>query len=341
MRNQIVDLGRFIAIIAVIIIHTSLFQFEEVDSYTFSVYVFFNQLARFAVPFFFVVSGYFYGNKVFFGACPTQVAYKNVLRVSAIFICWSLIYLLPYNITSVLDYGPTGPFKLSYWSVLNVVERPFMFFLEGSKAHLWFLPSLALSIILTSLFLKFRAFGALACLSVLSFLIGVLAKAYSDTPIGIELDWDTRNGHFFAWVFFVTGVFLSSREFSENSYKLGVILFLAGGILHYGELHFLHTLYSISYLQDYVFGTYFMGVGFAIIFLSLKNTFPENSLSNLGRLTLGVYASHFIFVDLAEPLRQLASNVFFEVLRVLFVVSCSFIFTYLLAQNRRLKKLVT
>ncbi len=65
-RIESVDVFRLIAIVAVIAIHTSPFHVDvdgENEAYMYADMII-NQLSRFAVPFFYVTSGYFWGLKV-------------------------------------------------------------------------------------------------------------------------------------------------------------------------------------------------------------------------------------------------------------------------------------
>jgi len=72
-RIKSVDVIRLLAITAVIVIHTSTFKNIPGDLYE-NLFIILNQLSRFAVPFFFVIAGYFWGKKIRSGDSVTQVS---------------------------------------------------------------------------------------------------------------------------------------------------------------------------------------------------------------------------------------------------------------------------
>ncbi|MBK7549131.1 MAG: acyltransferase family protein [Rhodoferax sp.] len=103
-----------------------------------------NQLARFGVPFFFTVSGYFWGLKIHGGMPEVLVAKQIFKRILLILVFWSLVYLLPYNMASMLQYGPLGPLKVWYWHVRELAANPLLLLFESTSQHLWFLIVLSL-----------------------------------------------------------------------------------------------------------------------------------------------------------------------------------------------------
>lgn len=152
-RIKSVDSIRLIAIIAVIAIHTTPFRCSGCDSdlyYRLSIFI--DQTARFAVPFFFVVSGYFWVVKINAGADIFKTTTKMLSRIITVFLAWSVIYLIPFN--TIADHGIDALWSTEQanLAVLKLVQNPFNFFLEGTKAHLWFLNSLAFSLLISFFF---------------------------------------------------------------------------------------------------------------------------------------------------------------------------------------------
>ena len=52
-----------------------------------------------------------------------------------------------------------------------------------------------------------------------------------------------------------------------------------------------------------MFGTYLIGCGFGLMALSNPAVFRIGATSQIGRLALGVYAIHYIFVDILDPIK--------------------------------------
>lgn len=150
-RIQSIDTFRIFAIIAVISLHTTPFHISEGSSIYRYLDVLINQGARFAVPFFFVLSGYFYARKIKSGSEITPTTINLLKRLGAIWLFFTIIYILPYDFFSAFEYGVIGPAKVIYWNLRKIVNDPVEFIFEGSKVHLWFLVSLSLSVLITSL----------------------------------------------------------------------------------------------------------------------------------------------------------------------------------------------
>ena len=92
-----IELGRLLAIIAIIFIHTRPFIttiFGTGEDTNFGLFL--NQISRFAVPLFFIISGYFIAPKLI--AAPLTHLKKYTLPLLKIWLSWSVIYLLfPIN----------------------------------------------------------------------------------------------------------------------------------------------------------------------------------------------------------------------------------------------------
>lgn len=137
VRIESVECCRVFAIIAIIVLHTEPFRYGYEDNFHHQyAFIIFNQLARFAVPFFFVISGYFWGIKV---QCGLGKAYTllTVKRLVLLFLIWSFLYLIPYDVNMIFDYGLLGPIKKSFWCIRELISDPVKLLFQGTKVHLW------------------------------------------------------------------------------------------------------------------------------------------------------------------------------------------------------------
>ena len=340
-RIDSVDTIRLVAIVAVISIHTAPFAYiESGGELYFYLSVAINQLARFAVPFFFVISGYFWGRKM--RDCPDQANTTQQLlkRVLIILVGWSLIFLLPYNISTMIEYGLLESINKSYQNLIYLLQNPIVLLLQGTTEHLWFLVSLVFSVVICYFFVQQKAFKVLIFMSVTLYVIGVLLKAYALTPIGMVVDFNTRNGPFFSTVFFVSGYFLSSSTPSSNWFYYGGAMFIFGCALHFCEIFYLNKYFGTFIAQDYVFGTFFMGIGMAVISLSNHVILRVRSFGSIGRMTLGIYAIHVIFIELLRPLDFALTSAMWEIGFVFIVLLLSIISTHALSKFKLTKRMV-
>lgn len=214
-RNERVDAFRVLAIIAVIIIHTRPFEHQNLSlDEDFGVAAILNQASRFAVPFFFAMSGYFWGSKLTESSSALTQCLRPSRRILLTFFAWSIIYLAPTDPSAYQSTDLTGFIKGIYWRILSFTANPMALLLQGSKNHLWFLASLLCSLAITALLIRIELPRILAILSISLFITGLIGKAYADTSIGIKSDFNFRNGPFFSLIFLLQVT--SSKEALEK-----------------------------------------------------------------------------------------------------------------------------
>ena len=310
------DLVKAIAIISVISGHAVMMDdaalfcaFPKWNDGIWQILVFlFSQAIRFAVPCFFVLSGYLWGQKARKGvnlAPSSPVVAKRVKRIFFVFVAWSVIYIFPFDLVpEMIVSGPVGLLKAGYWRLLDHVANPLRLIMEGTTVHLWYLIGLLWALGITSLFASRNLVGGLIAFAVALYVIGVFGKAYANTSLGFHSDFDTRNGPFFSTIFFVSGYVMSKMRPNSGWASKGALIFLIGFVVQLTELYVLWNEHHINLMQDYVFGTYLMGAGAAMVALSNHRILASESrmIAMIGTFSLGIYAIHFVFVDLLKPL---------------------------------------
>ena len=311
-RIQSVDIFRLLAIIAVISLHT--LPFVSIN-YNWKISVFINQAARFAVPFFFVITGYFWGVKIRRGENPILSAVKSSRRISLALLFWCVIYLVSFGslVSSFSELGFIGPVKDTYRHIVSLTQDPLTLAFRGTQGHLWFLISIIISITISSFFIYKKWIKRLILISIVLYVFGVFSKSYIDTPLGIDLDFNSRNGPFFSTLLFVTGYLLSGFKTNTKWLFYGCIIFILGSISHFSEIIILAKLYGTSLSQDYVFGILLIGVGIAVASLSNHPLLQSNFLGKSGQMTLGIYAYHVIFVSLLSEIDKNTDSIAWEI----------------------------
>jgi surface polysaccharide O-acyltransferase-like enzyme len=287
-KNRSIESIRYIAAFAVILIH---YFYPKDKELTLIV----NQWARFAVPFFFVVSGYFLAEKLKKNDAPS-VYWGYFKKVLFLYIAWQFIYFInpPYGEIYIRGFYTAYSKKLH-----TVIDHNWEYIIfKGWSQHLWFFASLALTVAFFFIFRLKRIYWMVG-ISFLLYIIGALTKAYAKTAIGIPVqslgfpkDFNTNNLIFFSAFPFSLGVLFSAKEIRMGLAASFVIL-IVGYILHYTEVWYLGTL-KLHQRIDYGFSTFLMGLG---AFLVAKNHFKlleVQFLSNLGKFSLGIYAMHIL-----------------------------------------------
>jgi len=161
-RNNSIDIFRYICAILVVIIHTEPWF---VRNYPVG-FVLRDVFARVAVPFFFVVSGYFYSKKVSKGVAVLGAFVKNLLVTYAI---WSI----PYWILNMWVWYNA---KESVVYIIGRLVRDFLVF--GSFSHFWFFCALIYAAIMFTALRKVMGEKVIWIIAILLYVVGCLGSAY-------------------------------------------------------------------------------------------------------------------------------------------------------------------
>lgn len=239
-----IDYFRFIAALLIVAIHTSpLASLSETGDFMLT-----RIIARVAVPFFLMTSGFFLISRYTYGTEKLGAFVKNAALIYGTAI---LIYI-PINIYN-------GYFKMDNL-LLNIIKD---IVFDGTLYHLWYLPaSIIGAAIAWYLVKKLNYPKALMVASVL-YLIGLFGDSYYGitekisclnslyTYIFQVTDY-TRNGIFFAPIFFILGGFIADNrpQITFGKSFLGFAISLA---LMLGEAMILHHFDLQRHDSMYVF----------------------------------------------------------------------------------------
>lgn len=337
-----VDAFRLIAMLGVIVIHTTPFIDDgaraagRIDS----VGVFINQLARFAIPFFFTMSGYFWGRKVRVGP-PLRVSGSVIRRLLKLFLFWTLLLLLPWDVSSVGTLGLLAPLKVAYWNALGLLSSPLELLFAGSVQSLWFLVALCCSVAIATLFVAAGRPLLLLLVAAFLYVIGVLGGGYADTPVGIHMSFNTLYGPFCGTLPFTIGYLLSSREPRKGWLHLGLAIAGVGFILHFTEIYYLWKTFDSYPLKHYDFSTWILGLGTALIALADRPFPGREVLARNGRLAIGIYLVQPVFVGVGNLIGHYLRAAWWEVGQVMFVTVLSILAVRLMMRHGLLRQFVT
>lgn len=221
-----IDLTKFICAILVVAIHIK--PFGDNADFRFLNYGIQNYLARIAVPFFFVTSGFLLYRKTSFENFSIERPLKYTLKLFRLYIIWSLIYL-PLNIKTYISGG-----KGVIHSLLEYVRN---FIFTGSYTQLWYLNATIFAVILITILLKRQISPKkiILCAAVFYFL-GLFAQSYFGViePLRSLMPnfWNilklfskiivtTRNGLFEGFLFVGIGMFFAFYQEKLLNYSRG------------------------------------------------------------------------------------------------------------------------
>lgn len=197
-----IDIMKYIMSFCIVAIHLQPFNSFLNEENDFS-----NIAIRLAVPFYFCCSGFFLKHKL--DATNDLLEYKAVAltyikRVLRLYLIWSIIYL------------PC----IAFWYIKNK-KTPLLYIKEilfdGSYLHLWYLPSLAVGIVIVSFLYKKMGIKLAFALACILYVIGLFDTVWYKTACSFSPDIKkivdaynsvfitSRNGIFFGFMFLMVG----------------------------------------------------------------------------------------------------------------------------------------
>lgn len=298
------DIMKFIAAIFVCFLHGgSFYEYGEVGLYLHSI------IFRLAVPLFFMMSGFFLGQKIL--RCKNdrevekQVYVNYIKRLLVPYIGWSVFYIL----FLLLKENTLGLYTfLTYFKLVVCLKSPTI---------VWYMGALIGIVIILIHMNNKRRLIRLIIFSTICIYIGTLFNAYDfiliNTPIGILIQWlkDTFisqdniwcMGLFYTTIGFYLGKYGIPKRF--NKISINVIGFVVAMILITVE-----TYYIINQTGTYHQNLIFQPVAVVGLFLSLV-LLPQLNISTLyfRKTSSIVYYIHvaiywiFAIVEVKHPLK--------------------------------------
>lgn len=320
-RIASLDVFRVFAIFAVILIHSKPFQGVGLSMGWNILALGINQGARFAVPFFFVTSGYLLARKIMVGSVPLDLspAYRQIYRLLSILIFWSVVYLV--FVPEFIDtFSKNGVPRAIYWNLLHVTSEPWHIFASGTRIHLWFIAALIWALVFVALWAKlFRARGTLS-IAISLYFFGLTQGSYAWLKPGFIPTLDVPVNFWFAISLFMIGWWLAASG-RIASYRWACFIACSGMLIHFGEVGLLQSYRGQSaWQQDILLGTVVWAVGLFLIVLSKPNMGRDLPIGSWGRWTLGVYAVHLLVQDALVPIAGLVDSKFTWVASILMPV---------------------
>ncbi len=272
-RSAGVDATRFVAACAVALLHAMPLgrarHHLEIEAA--------ELLTRFAVPFFFIASGYFGYRGL---NRPVASTRRILFRLLPVYVVWITIYavLAPGSLASLARH-PT-----IYLHDLRVAEPGF---------HLWFLPALGVGMVCA--LLAFRLSPVLAAsLGALAFGLVLALGAYRGV-LGVP-GFPMRGGALVAFPDVAIGLWIAHRRPVVGRGTAWALA--AAGVACCGaEAFLLHRVGGAGGIPDTLAGTSLFATGiFLAVLPPARASRVIGVLARLGRLSLGIYCAHLLFI---------------------------------------------
>lgn len=192
LTYKLVDIVKLFCSFLVVAIHTEPFR-----NYVWAERGF-NILTRFAVPFFFVASGYF----LFINGYDKKRVLHQLGRIIKLYVVWSVIYL-PVLIINSIEKGN------------GVINALVSFFWNGTWTQFWYLAATIYAIIILYFLFPILKQRGMFILCAFLYVIGLMISTYSPLTsalVGTEVSVETRNAIFYALPYMYMGAFLSLNK---------------------------------------------------------------------------------------------------------------------------------
>lgn len=311
-RNQSIDLIKFIMSICIIAIHSQIFKTINPTLYN----IIPMGLLRIAVPLFFVISGYYYFQKI----QQRQDTKTYLLHILKVFLIFEGIELLLYT-----------PFMLHQLQGLSIIGYIWKALSVGLGGSYWYITSLLFSlIILTPLWRKNKIIpmfiiGFIMYLIVFS--VDSYAGFFNQTSIQTIA---TIHTSIFTWpqagltssLFYLSmGAFIYYKKPQIKIYRIAVIISL---ILLMGEAWYLQR--SIA-LDGNCYLSLFICVPLLFMYILQNPTIPFDT-KRLGKMSFYIYMVHSIVLSILRTIIPY----FYQNSELLFIVATimSLIISYII-----------
>ncbi len=220
------DWFRLIAAALVIAIHTS--PLTSIDAT--ADFILTRAIARVAVPFFFMATGFF----VLPGACfGSEAGMKKIVK--------SLKKITALYGIAILLYLPVGIYA-GHFTGIHAGELLRMLLVDGTFYHLWYFPAVLTGLVVVYFLSKKVNVKIVGIICIALYVVGLLGDSYygisASIPtlanaydFGFELSSYTRNGLLYAPLFLVMGALLATSEKRVSTAVNGILFALTLGLM--------------------------------------------------------------------------------------------------------------
>ncbi len=336
-RTSSFEVLRTLGLLAVIIIHCETFLSAEFSNFPAAAWAgeMLRSLSRFAVPYFFILSGYLFVQSSSQKGIPETELFKKYLkRLLPLFLAWSLIYaFVPHRyMETFLDKGLVeGVLKRVYWHAAETLEsllaHPLSFLFHGTKIHLWFLSSLLISLGFWTGFRKFSPGKEKVCLfaGALGYAYASAVVVYSEVlgisvPMKYAEDFYSGAQALVGPLFVSLGAMMKISGWRASVRTQGVLM--ASGIFliaaeRFGQEHF-HV--SSAQTHGILYGTIPLAAGIFQAALTHPEWGRHSLFEKFGEDMLGVYLIHYAVLEGLTFRLPLLPPVVWEMFRPLLIL---------------------
>lgn len=336
-RNYSIDLIRLVAILGVIIIHTSTYFIDRTAAFTFTFYVLhiINQASRFAVPSFFVISGFLLGSKYHNILNPIIFYKKRISKILIPYLLWSLIYFL-----------------IIFPNPINSVFRNIFFhdLITGDASYqLYFIPGIIILYFLFPFVIYFKKILLTKLFVFLTFILEAIVLSYVyffEPKIAILSPFVIS---FYNFLPFLIGIFAATKIINFHHFiKKHIFLFWVVSLISFcfifGESIYMFLMtQKPMYLRDqWRISVMIYGTAVSAIFYYYYKKSWDKMVMYLSSFSFGVFFVHTAILHEIVKVLDVYKlyNLFWFSLALFITVIGSFLFSIVFSKIKILNKLL-
>lgn len=326
-----IDIFKLIASVLILLLHCV----ETKDYFPCGVKFVFT---GFAVPFFFIASGFFFYKGLSHANDKNAYFWKYEKNIAKLYLVWALIIYLPFEIVSYIKLNPgAGPIKI----VLLLIRR---FFVIGAGPY-WYLLALMLSAFCIYLIHRIKKDGLLYTLIVIGLVLGILYSCFRGSLGDVfPFNWFYKITYFvFSWElnFIMYGIpfmgigFIIAKKDLTISKRTSVIIFVASTLFRLFEFN-LSNIFAGDFWKENNLSFAFIVQAFAFFMLAkeLQIGISKDTSLLLRQLSSFIYFLHVIILyEILNPLLTrftdwpVYSGWFIPIKMLMVLVPCCVLFT--------------
>lgn len=295
-----IDMFKFIMALLVVVLHTHpLYGINDRLNFLTA-----DVIARVAVPFFFAASGFLLEKKISSTVDIKEVIRRYIRKILGLYCIWTVVYLPAIIYDKILDTDD------SLIRGILTTMRDFVF--TGSYSHLWYLPSVAVGIVVVYTLRKYLGEEKTVVVLLILFIAGLLTQTYfgllTYTVDSTSILWKMmravkkimvtcRNGVFFGSIFIYMGTWVAKRDVALRMWKAFVGLAISM-LLFYIEVSYLWTAGYVRETDMYVM---LLPAVFFLLVISIQISVKGDTFS-LRKMSMNIYFVHLylkkIYIEL-------------------------------------------
>lgn len=296
-RVYSIDAMRIVAMMFIVMIHTNPFAGLSAagNMITFGI----KTTARFAVPFFFLTSGFFFALKAA-QRDPTSYVANRAVSITSYYV-FGLVLAAPVFLAGRLARASLDGRPLAVTareSLLGFVDLTDLLYYGTSVSEiLWFLPALLFSFLLVYLFIVTNNTAYLLPVALGLHIVGLLGSTYT---MFVNVPFEVRDAVFFGFFYTSLGYTIAAREWRPSTDHSRLL----GGLVGLFVLLQLLELYVLGYpVRGEPFGAYVYapsyGISTALLttslflyLLSRPRLGVDTPLPSWSTYAVGIYVVH-------------------------------------------------